>query len=457
MLLRKVRRPARGRVPIQQRIIAGLFSAFFLLLLLEGVLRKWVLSTWEGPAAFIRDPLLLIIYFTYMLYPTARSKQVYFSLIFCAVIAIYSSLVTLLDGGNFIVLLLGLRAYILYIPLAFIVADCLREINFSKFLKLALWLSIPIAILVIMQFKSPVSSPINKGTSDDVIGRFTVAFGIVRPYGPFTFAQAQNTFAAFMVALWLIAWEKRQIYVIPLTLIIGSGFSVLTMGALSGGRTFFVWALLICSAYVVAGLTAKNPMRGMVRIGRLALAGLAFILIFTVIFPKSFEAMSARQTAAVRSEGSTVNRALGAFSFISQLNTAPPEGYGIGAGSNAAARYLGRSGFSLGEEEWGRLINEMGPTAGLFIIISRIALTAWLGIRALKINKLTGDATPLICVGFCSYLVLLGQITAQNQMLSFCWMSVGITLALCRFAEARHRTHAVKPKLREGSRMSANV
>ena len=432
--------PAGHKVPLRQRVIANLFTSFFIFLILEGILRKWIFTNIEGPIAFIRDPIVIFIYISYFIYSKKISQTVFYAIVFSIALTIYSSLVVFFNNGNLIILALGLRSYAFYVPMAFIIAENWREINFRKLLKLALWLSIPIAILVIIQFKSPVSSPINKGTSDDVAGRFTVAFGIVRPYGPFTFAQAQNTFAAFMVALWLIAWERRRAYAITLTLMAASGFSVLTMGALSGGRTFFVWALLICFAYVVAGLTAKNPMQGMVRLGRLAMAGLAFIIIFTVVFPTSFEAMSARQASAVRSEGSTVDRALGAFSFLHQMEDAPLAGYGIGMGSNAAARYLGHSGFSLGEEEWGRLVNELGPIVGLIIILFRILFTAWLGIKAINVNRRTGDGSPLISFGFCSYLILLGQITAQNQMLSFCWLSVGITLALCRFAEIRQRS-----------------
>src|SRR5215469_10047412 len=47
----------RGR-----RQIVALVMAFYLLLIFEGALRKWLLTSWGQPLFFIRDPLVLAIY-----------------------------------------------------------------------------------------------------------------------------------------------------------------------------------------------------------------------------------------------------------------------------------------------------------------------------------------------------------------------------------------------------------
>lgn len=418
--------------------VNNLILIFFILLPLEGVMRKWLFASLEGPIGFIRDPVLLMIYAAYLARLRWMPAWLKLYMVLGGALTAYALFHAILDNIHPAIILLGLRSYILYVPLAFIIAECWRATDVRRFLVLCLWLSLPIALLVFIQFSSPVSHWINKGTTDDVAGRFTVAFGIVRPYGPFTFAQAQNTFAAMMTALWLIAWEKRSAFRISPYLLIAGGFATLTMGALSGGRTYFGGAILIVIAYVLAGLAARDPRQGFVRLFRAVLGAISFLVVFVVVFPRSFEAMSARQASAVTSEGSTLGRALSWFTdIVEPMQTAPFWGHGLGAGSNAAARLMGESNFIYGETEWMRIVNETGPLVGLLIILARIGFTLWLGWICLSVNRRTGDGSSLILFGFCGYLTLIANVTGQSQLLSFCWFAVGLTLALCRQNEVR--------------------
>jgi hypothetical protein len=433
--------------------IGGLILIFFILLPAEGVLRKWLFNNVEAILGFIRDPILLSIYGLY--FSRARRLPSWFRLYTAlgGALFLFALAHALINGVPPVVTLLGLRAYILYVPLAFIMAECWREADVRRFLIICLWLAIPVALLVFIQFSSPVAHWINKGTSDDIEGRFTVAFGIVRPYGPFTFAQAQNTFAAMMMAVWLIAWEKRKVWNLPFPLLCVGGFAILSMGALSGGRTFFGGAILIGLASVLAGLTSRNARQGATRLARVVLATLAFVTVFVIVFPRSFEAMSSRQAAAVASEGSTLERAFRSFTdIIEPLQTAPFFGRGLGAGSNAALRLSGEDSFIYGETEWGRIIHEGGPLVGVLVILARIGFTLWLGWYCVAVNRRTGDGTPLILFGFCGYLTLIAQTTGQNQLLSFCWFSVGLTLCLCRLAEMRTPPRQSRTQFRKGQR-----
>ncbi len=431
----------------------GLALLFFLLLPAEGVLRKWLFVNFESIIGFVRDPVLLLIYISY--FSRLRRVPVWLRLyiFFGGALTVYALTISLIGNIHPAVTFLGLRGYVLYVPLAFILAEVWTHADFRRFIVVCLWISIPIALLVFIQFSSPVAHWINKGTSDDMEGRFTVAFGIVRPYGPFTFAQAQNTFAAMMTALWLVAWEKRRAFSLPLPLLWAGGFATLTMGALSGGRTFFGGAILIGLAYVVAGLSSRDARQGVTRLTRIVLATLAFLFVFIVVFPRSFDAMSSRQAAAVSHEGSTLGRILSWFTDILEpMQTAPFFGHGLGAGSNAALRLSGESSFMYGETEWGRIINEAGPLVGLLVILARIGFTVWMGWYCLAVNRRTGDGTPLILFGFCSYLTLIAQTTGQNQLLSFCWFSVGLTLCLGRLAEMRLRPRPSCAKSQKGQR-----
>lgn len=417
--------------------IGRLTLAFYLLLPLEGILRKWMFADIERIFGFVRDPILIAIYVVYA-FRSRRTLPVWAAMyfIFAGLFVAYVLAFAILNATPPIVMALGIRSYVLYIPLAFILGHELSDADIRKFIIVSLYISIPISLLVFLQFTSPVESPINKGTSDDIESRFVVVAGIVRPYGPFTFTQAQAHFTALMVAITLIAWEKRRQYAIPTVLLGAGAFSTLTMGALSGTRTFFGLAALVCAAYVLAGLAAPQARQGVARLASFASVLIAFFVVFTVLFPTSFSAMSERQGEAEYAEGSTIARALRGFDISEQLNSAPLFGYGAGSGSNAATVIAGLEGFVYGETEWGRMVNELGSLIGPLAILFRVGVTLWLGWRCAKINRLTGDGAALILFGFSGYMLLYAQTTGQNQNLSFCWLAAGLTLSLCRSAQA---------------------
>jgi hypothetical protein len=418
-------------------LIGKLTILFYLFLPLEGVLRKWVFGDFEQIFGFIRDPILLGIFMAYALRTRGRlTPWVGLFFIFGSMFVAFVLLHGIAYGSSPLVMLLGLRSYILYIPLTFILAELLTTADLEKLVKVSLYISIPIALLVVVQFFSPVESALNKGTSDAITGRFTVIENVVRPYGPFTFVQAQNHFAALMCAIVLIAWEKRREYTISLNLLVISSFSTFTMGALSGGRTFFGLALLVCSAYVLAGLTARKSNVGLSRLTAIGVLMISFFIIFIFVFPSSFAAMLERQEVAQSQEGSTLSRALSAFDISEQMGSAPAFGYGAGSGSNAAIAIGGQQDFFLGETEWGRTINELGPYVGSLWILFRVAFTVWLFRRCIVANRLSGDGSALVAFGFSGYMLLYAQTTGQNQNLSFCWLTLGVTLALCRLALA---------------------
>jgi len=90
----------------------------------------------------------------------------------------------------------------------------------------------------------------------------------------------------------------------------------------------------------------------------------------------------------------------GMFGALAQSGDQPFFGYGLGMGTNVGAQLLtGKQVFLIAEGEWGRLIGEMGPLAGLSVIIIRVALTAHIAIAAYR--KMTaGDLLPWILASF---------------------------------------------------------
>lgn len=430
---------ARGgifpRAGAEQRM-GTLLILFAALILLEGVLRKWVFPAIQQPLVFIREPALLLIYAFYIRDYGIRRWWGLPYVIFAGGVILLALAQAIYWQFPVLVPFLGVRFYILYIPLAFIMAEVLTYRQMGRMLRFLLWVSIPVGVLVFLQFSLPVAHPINKGTSDEIEGRFVVVADIVRPYGPFTFSAAQAHFAALMLALLAICIEARRDYRFPVWLLAGAGFAILTMGALSGGRTFFGFAILVVAAYLLAGLTTSRIMAGIKRLFLVGLLVTAFLVTFIVIFPQSYAAMMERQETAVSHEGSTLARVIRGFADVAEpLTEAPLFGYGLGSGTNAARLVRGAdNGFILGETEWIRMVNELGPMIGYPVLVLRVLLVLWLGKIAFVANRHTADGSAMILFGFSGYLLLAGQVTLQNQLLAICWFSVGLLMAFARLA-----------------------
>ncbi|WP_173486299.1 MULTISPECIES: hypothetical protein [unclassified Aliiroseovarius] len=420
--------------PAKLRWMGNLVILFFAALLVEGILRKWVLSSYHRPIAFLREPLLFLIYWSYLKAFIPDRRWIRPFLIYAFFITVLAFAQNMYWQYPLIVPLLAIRYFVLYIPLAFIMWQVLDEGQIRRILVFLLWVSVPVAALVMLQFLSPVASPINKGITDDIDSRFVVIEGIIRPYGPFTFVLGQNYFAAMMTGLSLVALDQRKRFRIgPITLFLGA-MSAITMGALSGGRTYFAYLLLIVLAYIFAGLTARRARVALKRLVTVTLFAAVFVTMFVVVFPQAFASMTQRQINASANEGSPILRATSMITDgFYALDEAPLLGTGIGSGTNAARAAVGVTrGFINGEMEWQRFIFEFGPPLGALMLALRTWLVLWLFHYALRVNRQTGDGSALIFWGFVGPMLLTAQISMQNQMVSINWVSVGLMLALAK-------------------------
>jgi hypothetical protein len=137
--------------------------------------------------------------------------------------------------------------------------------------------------------------------------------------------------------------------------------------------------------------------------------------------------------AAVESDGDawagvmdrTVNGFTNPYYFI---RVAPFLGRGIGTGSNVGARLTsGEVGFLLAEEEWGKVLLELGPVIGTAFIVWRIVLTAWLGLLAWRALREARNALPMLIFSAAALAILQGQ-WAPPTVLGFAVAGAGLLL-----------------------------
>ena len=139
-------------------------------------------------------------------------------------------------------------------------------------------------------------------------------------------------------------------------------------------------------------------------------------------------------TAAAEAEGdavgSLVSRITSAFSQpIDTIERTPTFGYGIGVGTNVGARLLsGRTGFLLAEDEWGRVIMELGPLLGVAFIAFRICLTVFLGSIAFRAMRRDNDLLPMLIYSAAAWIIMMNQ-WGQATQLGFAVAGGGLLLA----------------------------
>ena len=169
---------------------------YFLLLIFEGALRKWVLPGMATPLLVIRDPVaLLLIGLSWQrgLFP----KTPYMA--WMLLIGALSFLTTLVIGhGNLFVALYGLRILLIHFPLIFVIGVVFNREDVLKMGKAFLWLSLPMVVLIFLQFYSPQYAWVNRGVGGDMVAQDSA--------GPWVTSAHQLRFLLPMVLPFSSAW-----------------------------------------------------------------------------------------------------------------------------------------------------------------------------------------------------------------------------------------------------------
>jgi hypothetical protein len=445
------------RTETNRRFIVLLIATSYWLLIFEGVLRKWVFPEYQKALFFLRDPLTIATYLAAWRYGFTPVRSIF--LWIGGLFALAAVPLTLVQYGieqekfSWLLALYGWRNYFLLLPLPFIIARCFRLEDVETLIRRTLWLTIPLAVLVYVQFSSSPTAAINQGNgdADNTFSGLALVKGKIRPLGTFTSNQGQSPFVAASLAMVFIAWMTPAIRVrIHSAGLLAATGAALSMLAFSGSRTAALWCALVLVFAVAAPLLASRHRPA---VPMLVAPGLIVFLAATllpIVFPDAVAAFTDRWQVAQKSEvtthgqGGIFSRALNdLFLFKHLLSEEHLAGYQLGIGGNAA--YLMglrdsmmrldtmEQGFAL-ESEWGRHVADMG-VLGILFILYRIAFAASLLGQAARATSNTGNAHPMLLFGFLGTLLLNGQITGQGAQNGFAFLFIGFTLAACNAAE----------------------
>ncbi len=412
---------------------------YFFLVIFEGALRKWVLPGLATPLLIVRDPVAIWMLYIAWRYNEMPSNN--YILAMCG-IAIFSFFTAITVGhGSIPVAIYGARIFLFHFPVIFLIGRIFNRDDVIKLATVVLWISIPMLVLIAMQFYSPQSAFVNKGIGNDQGGGFSGALGYFRPPGTFSFTTGNTQFFSF-VAIFVIYFLLNPKGV-KLYLLIASTMCTLAAIPLSISRSLFV------QVAISLGFASLSILRKPKYIGRMLGAVLVLIVMFAILSQVSFfshalEALTSRFQTADESEGGIQNsfaaRMFAGFFEQFQSPNLPFFGLGIGMGTNAGAQLLVGSTetFLVAEGEWGRMVGEMGIILGVSAILLRVNFGVRLLIESYK-KLQKNDFLPWMLLSVCFQTVAQGQ-WAQPTALGFAVLLGGLTIASLNNPETQRLT-----------------
>lgn len=414
-----------------QRQLVAMITAFYMALLFEGVLRKWVLPQASNALVFIRDPLMVAICVLYWrLGPSQAARHVLgIAGIGACGLALCAGCQAATSELAWPAVLAGFRNYGLFMPVCCAIRDAFAAEDYRRWLRLNCWLAAPVGVLVALQYRAPPSALINAVPGGGNEGVFLVVEDVVRPYGLFSFSLGHSAYAALMagVALAILTGGAGPRFG-RTAIAVGLG-GIATMGLFSGSRTYFLLATSVIAMFL-ATATAFGPARTKTAALGVACAIIGGLVLVAFCLPDVVSVMVERQTAAVAAEGSTVDRILEVVTqFAQEAGEVPVFGYGLGSGTNIAAFVAsGSTNHIMAEYELTRIIEELGPIFGGFYLLLRWSFMIWLAKLAVVAAR-DGNLQPACFLGFIVPVFLAHDITLQNTMIGIGWFSAGILMS----------------------------
>ena len=406
------------------RNMRRLVYLYFILLICEGAIRKWLLPHLSGPILIIRDPVVLLAYFLAL-----RSRIFPWNIFVISgcLLGIASLAAGLFPSGSTLVVdLYGFRTDFLQIPFIFLMARVLRREDIVRLGSWVLLVTIPMAILMLVQYLSPSTAFIN--TVPGGVGEQIAAMGEhIRPPGPFSFITGVAEFFSLTTAFVLASTIYRHQYPLLLLLLAIGGLILGTIVSIS--RLALFSEAIVVAAFCIASLFHPGMIVKIVVIT--IFSGLLFLLFNKGgVTADAVDIFSQRVDAANNFEEQTGTGTLTRVSLMFTepllfMEKIPWLGNGLGIGTNAGAT-LATGRATTVEGEWARLVMESGPILGCALIFWRIWLLGYLLRESFKLC-LHGHVLPLLLWAATAQLLLIGQ-WGRPTTLGFCIFSAGLCL-----------------------------
>jgi hypothetical protein len=364
-----------------------LFWLYFLLLIFEGALRKWILPQFSAPLLLVRDPVaMLIILESYRANKWPQRWSILVGILAGGFLLLCITQMILGDN-TWIAAVYGLRSYLLPFPVAFIMGENIDAEDLRKFVRATLWILLPLTILEVAQYIAPQGSALNKGAYKGAEQIYYVEEH-VRASGTFSFVAGPTFYNAIVAAFLFYALMNERI---AKKWLLWASVSALFLSIpVVGSRTLVaeLAGIVIC-----AGIAAVLGVTQFVKTAKITIPLLAiyFMVALLPVFSSASQSLHTRSSSAYSSEGglqkAVVDRTSGTI-IAAVLRTdfsRNPIGIGMGRGAAAvSALATGRVEFVAGEYEFIREMTELGPFPGIVFSLMRFLLALSLTLSAIQ-------------------------------------------------------------------------
>jgi hypothetical protein len=382
-----VRRPIPERPRSKMPLLKKLFWLYFLLLIFEGALRKWVIPGFSAPLLLVRDPVaVLIILQAYRTNKWPERWSVVIGVLACALLGL-CVLQVILGDNSWIAAVYGLRSYLLPFPVAFIIGENLDREDLRKFCAATLWIMLPLAALEVAQYLAPQGSILNAGAYKGAEQIYYVEEH-VRASGTFSFVAGPTFYNAIVAALLFYGLMNEKFA--KKWLLWAAVFALVLSVPVVGSRTLVAE---LAGVVVCAGIASLFGIAQFIRALKVVLPLLAvyFLISLLPVFSAASQSLRSRSVNAYTAEGgmrrAVEDRTSGSMitAIVKADFSSNPIGIGMGRGAAAVSQLtIGRVQFIAGEYEFVREMTELGAVPGIIFSLFRFLLALSLTFSAFK-------------------------------------------------------------------------
>jgi hypothetical protein len=424
-----------------------LFWVYFLLLIFEGALRKWILPQFSAPLLIVRDPVaLLIIWEAYRTHKWPKRWSAVTGALVAGLLVL--CIVQLVAGQSmWVVALYGLRSYVLPFPVAFIMGENLDAEDLRKFGVWTLWLLLPLVGLEVAQYYASPTAFVNKGAYEGMKQIGFVA-GHVRASATFSYVMGMILFLPLAAAYILDGLAGAKGANGPAGaksanrwLLYSASCALVLAIPVTGSRTV---VFELCGLLLVMVAGSFLGLSQFAKVFKIAAALLVAGLLVTLmpVFSQSMESMTLRFSQAEGAEGGAQGtlsrRIIGPIAYTVEENIEKSNwlGLGVGYGAMAMASLLGLApSFAAGEDDFSRIVSEFGLLCGPLFMLFRLALELILIVTAIK-GARNGRPLALFLLPLTITTLVFGSFE-QPTVQGFMVISVAFLLASRNRLDAR--------------------
>jgi hypothetical protein len=444
--------------------------ALLVVIIVEGAIRKWFMPLASEFVYFYKDVLMIVILFGYWRKADKpdllikRYLKVVSAILGVFLLYIFAAM-GLSDMAHPLVGVLGLKAYCLYIPLAFLTPRAFRsKEELAGFLKWYLILVLPVATIGVMQFlESNPESPINRyAISAESLGRpadiamFSTESGsqFVRVTSTFSYVTGLSVYLPIMFVLLLAISSlnaKRLLARGIKLLYYGAVSAVVVTSFMTGSRSAVL--AIAASAFIFYFFTARrNTLR---RLQQITVLSVLLYFAFSTFFPQAYDAFYARTFGGEDRVNEGWARIAGALSLpIEESAYAGLFGYGVGLTQNSVPALMKRLGLPFEnpipigfEGEPGRVALEIGLVGFALYTLLRFILLLLVFRLSLAIRDPESKSLAFAAAAALVFPLVVGGAISTHTQNVYQWFLIGMVMALLNAERLQVRAARPMPKL----------